>query len=252
MVKYSLIVVSYKSEDDIVKMVSSLAKAIKNKKDYEIIISDNFNNNKEMETDEAYGIKTIKIHNKKNLGYAQGVNSVIKHCSGEFIIVTNPDIIFKDDDFFKELSTQFKDETIGAISCKLLNEDGTVQTSYRRFPKPIHLIKDFIYMKINPGKEKHHFYNNYQSDKKIIDVDWFSGAFIAVRKTDKIFDNRYFMYFEDVDLCKQLQKKSLRRVVLGQCKIYHKAAYESRNIFSKTFRYHLISTIKYFLKWKTI
>jgi GT2 family glycosyltransferase len=248
MVKYSLIVVSYKSEDDIVKMVSSLSKVIKNKEDYEIIISDNFNHEGETTTSEAYGIKVTKVYNKKNLGYAQGVNSVIKHCSGDFIIVTNPDIIFKDDKFFKEFPKYLNDQDVGAISCKLLNEDGSVQQSFRKFDSLPNMLIDFIKIMTKSKKHLSHFYRNYDIHKPI-DVNWFSGAFIAVRKTDKIFDERYFMYFEDMDLCREMKKKKLRRIVLGNCQVYHKAAYDSRSIFSKTFQYHLKSMIKYYLKW---
>jgi GT2 family glycosyltransferase len=247
---YSLIVVSYKSKNDIEKMIESLSKVI-NKNDFEIIISDNFEkNNETVQKSIRHGIETIHVYNNKNVGYATGVNNVLKHCSGKYIVIVNPDITFKDDKFFEKFPNHLKDSTIGAISCKLLNEDGSVQTSFRKFPKPFQLIEDFISLKLGSKKPKGHFYDNYDNiTEPTIDVDWFSGGFLAVRKTEKLFDERYFMYFEDVDLCRKLKENGKRRVVLTKCEISHKAAYESRNIFSKTFRYHVMSMIKYFLKW---
>ena len=93
-------------------------------------------------------------------------------------------------------------------------------------------------------------------------VDWLSGCFLIIRRDffENIegFDSRFFMYFEDVDICRKARKFGLKTLFEPRVKIVHRGSYQSSRgksllnilLFNKAARYHIISWLKYLYKWR--
>ncbi len=128
----SIIIVNYKSRDKLITCLDSITRSDLNDLNYEVIVVENNSG------DDLSGLvySNLKIVvSPTNLGMGGGNNLGIKNSSGEFILISNPDIVFEQDTILK-LYEYFKaDKTIGLIGPKLINPDGSLQYSCIRFPK---------------------------------------------------------------------------------------------------------------------
>ena len=204
-------------------------------------------------------IKLIKTH--KNLGFAKGNNLGAKHALGEYLLFLNPDTTVFPDALQKMVDYMEKHPDIGALGPKLIYANGDIQDSFRRFP---HFI-DLVAKRTALGKIKY-FKNRVQKyvmtglDPNVMhDVDWLVGAAVLMPKKlfEEIggFDERYFLFMEDADLCQKVHAKGLRVVYYPDAQInhYHKRLSGggiSHLLLKKVFWHHIASMVKYFWKWK--
>ncbi len=204
-------------------------------------------------------IKTIQA--EANNGFAAGNNLGIKKASGKYVMILNPDIAIVPRALEKMLNFMAVKPDVGIIGPKLINPDGSVQYSCRRFPNflmPIY--RRTISGKLPFAKKA---INDYLmkdlGHEKNEEVDWLFGACLLIKKSvlDKIglFDERFFMYFEDLDLCRRAWQAGFKVVYLAEVEMVH---YHQRlsaekggvlGIFSKAGRIHTASGIKYFAKY---
>ena len=134
---------------------------------------------------------------KQRGGYGEAVNAGARHARGDFFAVLNPDIRFLETDTVARLSHHFMHAQVGIVAPALQLLDGRLQDSARRTPTPLNLLfRRWI------GDERGWV-------RRGGDVEWTVGAFwLARRKAwDLIggFDERYFLYFDDVDLCHRMR-----------------------------------------------
>ncbi|MGB9706532.1 MAG: glycosyltransferase family 2 protein [Microgenomates group bacterium] len=159
------------------------------------------------------------ILNNQNLGFAKAVNQGIKASRGDYILLLNPDTQVKPDTL-KRLVDFAKDHPeAGVVGAQLVNPDGSIQSSVYHFPSCWRAILEFWF-----GQKG--AYEKYALEgKKPIEVEAVTGAAMLIpRKTfDKVgfFDERYFMYFEDLDFCRRVKKAGLKIYYLPQVKILH-------------------------------
>jgi len=255
----SIIIVNYKSKDKLIACLDSIAKTNFGGVNYETIVVDN--NSGDDLVDLNYSNLKIVV-SSDNLGMGAGNNLGIKNSSGEYILISNPDIIFEPDTILK-LYNYFKaDKTIGLIGPKLINPDGSLQYSCICFPKLyIPLLRrtgigSFFSSTLDHYLMKHTDHNQIQK------VDWLLGACFMVRRSeikDKLFDERYFMYFEDVDLCRQINNRGQQVIYYPVVKVIHNHARQSAGLpwykalfKDKIAREHLKSAFRYFHKWRKI
>ena len=227
-VKTSIVILNYNTKDITLNCIDSIVKNTK-KLNYEIILVDNGS------TDGSVGefkkLKTkiknlIFIDNKKNLGFSKGNNIGIKKAKGEYVLLLNSDTIVKGN-AISELSLWMdKHVYVGISSCKLLNEDGSVQGTGGYFPT---LLRVLSWMSIEdiPGVEKliKSFHPHFRFYSKQQEVDWLTGAFLFVRK--QVFeevgalDEDYFMYTEDTDFCFRAKRAGWKIMYLPKWSIVH-------------------------------
>jgi hypothetical protein len=221
---------------------------------YEVVIVEN--NSGDDLSDLAGDYKII--NSGKNLGMGGGNNLGIKEALGDYILISNPDIVYQTNTI-KELFYYLKNNSqIGLIGPKLLNPDGTLQYSCVRFPKiyiPI-LRRTFV------GRFFPKSLNNYlmksNDHKTVMEVDWLLGACFMLKKpVTPLFDERYFMYFEDVDLCRQIKSNGLQVVYYPSVAVTHDHIRASASkpwhkalLQDPLAREHLKSAIRYFYKWR--
>lgn len=195
------------------------------------------------------------IFNGKNIGFGAAHNKVInniKDCSN-YHLVLNPDVTFKEDIISKLIAKINEDKKLALISPKVLFPNGKHQYTSRRYPTFSELIiRRLTFLNpIFPSIIK----NGEYADRDLsqpFNPDFIHGCFLLF-KTEafiklKGFDERYFLYMEDVDICRKLDRQGLGKLYYPHVEITHVLKKRSlKNL--KLFTYHTISIFQYFYKW---
>ena len=200
------------------------------------------------------------LETPQNLGYGQGNELGMKRATGDYILIINPDNELQPDAL--ELMTKEMDAhpDIGILAPKLIHEDGTIRDSARAFPTFFDvLIKRTVFSTIFRGRMDRYLQRQYDPELAR-DVDWVVGACILIRKDlfENIggFDPRFFLFFEDMDLCRRCKNAGLRvhyfpKAVASDRKRRLSEGGALSVLMQKTGRIHMMSALKYFWKWKT-
>lgn len=213
----SIVIVSFNTSDFLrgcLKSIKRHSKAI----DYEIIVVDNASSDDSVEVSKYFGAKVIA--NKKNLGFAAANNQGIKVAKGEFVLFLNSDTFIKDNVLGEMVSFLKKNPKIGVTSCRLKNSDGSTQATGGYFPDLLRVfswmtIQDFpfvdkVILPFHPLHSKSTFARGEEFYKTKKNLDWVTGAFLLARKDvlSKVggWDETYFMYVEEVDLCFKIKR----------------------------------------------
>ena len=262
---YEIIVVDNDSGDDCLKMVKEQFLGIENNYSSDKTQTKEWSMPKQktiflkQELKQKLDIKTIQA--KKNLGFAAGNNLGIKIAQGKYILILNPDIAIVSNVLEKMFEFMENYPKVGVCGPKLINPDGSVQYSRRRFPSwRIPLYRRTFLGKLPFAKKTLNYYlmteKNHNNNQK---VDWLFGACLMIRKKviDQIgaFDERFFMYFEDLDLCRRIWQTGFEVYYLAEVEMihYHQRLSAEKSglfgLFNKAARIHLSSGIKYFAKY---
>jgi hypothetical protein len=158
------------------------------------------------------------IQSEKNLGMGGGNNLGAKNSTGEFILILNPDTAVRGDAVLKLHRHLRENRQAGIVGPKLLNPDGSLQYSCLRFPK-IHtpILRRTFLGGLAPKYQDDFLMKDYDHAAAKT-VDWLMGSCFLIRreileKDGHIFDEKYFMYFEDTDLCRRVKEKHNYEVV---------------------------------------
>ncbi len=204
--KISILIVNYRSEKYLEKCIASLYLKIKNKIEAEILIINNDSKTKLIKVAKKYPSVQI-INSQKNIGFGAGHNLGVKQAQGEFLFFLNPDAEILSVNIQKIITLLENNTKIGILGGKLIDDFGVVQ----KWNAGAQLdFKELIKNNLGLTRSK----NFWQSQTKQ-EVDWVSGAALLIRKNDFIkvggFDEKFFMYFEDLDLCRRIknQKKQI-------------------------------------------
>lgn len=211
-------------------------------------------------TDDLRGICAIKnveyIFNNNNLGFGAGHNIAIRKMIGmtKYSLILNPDVYFEKGVLEKLFSFMEKNPSLGSVMPKVLFPDGTLQYLCRLLPDPYDIILRKINIKIlDPffNRRKFRYELKFADYNRIMDVPYLSGCFMFVRtkvfEKTGFFDERFFIYFEDIDLARRIHKL-YRTVYYPEAVIYHN--YERGSDKDMVLLKHLIfSGVKYFNKW---
>jgi N-acetylglucosaminyl-diphospho-decaprenol L-rhamnosyltransferase len=180
------------------------------------------------------------IHNASPLGFGANHNQAFKHASGQHFCVMNPDIRL-DQNPFQQLLACLAETFAGVVAPVVLGVAGGVEDSARRFPSPLKILcKAF-------GRCRG---VDYAIADTPIFPDWVGGMFMVfpspVFKKIGGFDQRYFLYYEDVDLCGRLSLSGYKAVVCPQATVVHQAQRSSHRSL-KYLSWHLASMMRFFL-----
>lgn len=206
---------------------------------FELILTLNLDENLPFALDGfSYPIKLIR--NATPLGFGANHNQAFAHASGQNFCVMNPDIRLTGNPF-NALLACLEDSSVGVVAPLVLNGDGQVEVSARRFPSPLKIL-----CKVFGGCRG----ADYVINDVPIRPDWVGGMFMLFprRVFDQLggFDERYFLYYEDVELCGRLRLLAYQVVLCPQAKAIHHAQRSShRNL--RYARWHLQSMARFFL-----
>lgn len=217
MVDVSVVIVNYNVKDLVDSCITSVYKANNNKYNIEIFFVDNnsIDGSPEMISSKFPGVKIIA--NESNIGFSKANNQALRKVSGNHVLILNPDTILEEGTFDKLINFTEKDKRIGAVTSKLILANGKLDSACRRsFPTPSVAIPRILGLsKLFPGSKFFGKYNlTYLDENKTYEVDSICGAFMFIPKTvfDKVglFDEEYFMYGEDIDLCFRIKKNGFK------------------------------------------
>jgi hypothetical protein len=223
----SIIIVNYNVKEFLQNLLHSIDKAAQNIT-HEIIIVDNASDDGSIEFLQQKFPKVKLIINKENLGFGKANNIGMKVARGRYFLLLNPDTLLSEN-LLQEMTT-FLDKTIeaGMAGCKILNPDGTLQLACRRsFPGPwTSFCKVTGLSTLFPKRKIFAHYNlTYLDENQTYEVDAISGSFMMMRKEvyEKTggFDEDFFMYGEDLDLCYRIQKEGYKVFYVHSAQIIH-------------------------------
>ena len=173
--------------------------------------------------------QVIVNENKQNIGYSKAINQALKESSSPFIVLLNPDTRVEKGFFDTVLDYINTHPEIGVMGPKILNPDGSVQGSARSFPTPL----TSIFGRKSPLTRL--FPNNPITTSNILttkcdgktpmEVDWVSGACMVIRRKSieeaGLLDERFFMYWEDADWCRQMREKGWKVIYFPRSSVFH-------------------------------
>jgi len=166
------------------------------------------------------------IANDENLGYPRGNNLGITASSGRHVLILNPDTVLLNNTLPVMVDYLNNHIDVGVVGPQLLNPDGSVQSSRRRFPTLLTGLFESTWLEpLVPDSLLSRYYVLDLPDDEENDVDWVTGACMMVprRILDHVglFDEAYFMYSEELDLCRRVCVAGWRIVYLPEAQVVH-------------------------------
>ena len=213
--KVSILIVTYQSQDEILQCIHSIYNNILNV-EFEIIMIDNASTDNTIKIVKNQFPDVIIQENKKNEGYASANNIGAKIAKGDFLFFLNPDSIMTDNTIEVLLSIYNSDNKYGIVAPQINNIDGSFQFSTGETPTISSTLFEAYGMYLFLPKT-FFGYRNASTKKTNIHVDWVTGACFIVKKEIFVmldgFDENFFLYLEDVDICIRTKKEIKKSIV---------------------------------------
>ena len=235
--KVSVIIVNYNVRDLLRQALRSVERSLADIPAEIIVIDNNSVDGSVSMLDEEFP-KVVVIANRSNVGFSAANNQGIHVASGEYLFILNPDTIVEEETI--SVLTNFMDAhpDAGAMGCRILNPDGTFALESRRsFPTPeIAFYRMTGLSRIFPRSRIIGRYNlTFLPQSEVAKVDALSGSCMFVRSTALtgstnnktvhggagLFDEKFFMYGEDLDLCYRIQKAGWAIYYTPETQIIH-------------------------------
>lgn len=213
----SIIIVTYNSEKQIGLLLDSIHQDRGNIS-LEVIVLDNHSADTSFSIAKNHKTKPLCLQMGSNTGFSTAVNKGLKNAKGNYLLLLNPDTVVQKGTLKKLLDFAKNTSTFGAVAPRLLNPDGKPQASVYKFPTITNAImKNFFNCQNCFGK--------YLPDNHVQKVDVAPMAALLIpRTTYEIvggLDEKYFMYYEDIDYCRRLHELKLPVYYLPSAKIKH-------------------------------
>lgn len=223
----SISIVNWNTKDHLKRCLDSIYD--NNYKDFEVFVVDNNSNDGSSEMVKNNFPKVNLIANAKNIGFAKANNQAIKLSHGKYILILNPDIILFKDTISKMIDFMEENPLAGAIGIKLLDENGSElkRGYFRKYPSIPQLI--FFYTILENMSLKNRWLRNRYWEPvdtlRIMEIQQIPGACLLVRRKviDEIglFDERFRLFFEDVDLCYRIKKSEWKIFFVPEIEAIH-------------------------------
>jgi GT2 family glycosyltransferase len=213
-----------------------------------IIAIDNSSSDNSLEVLSKYPqVRTIQ--NQQNVGFGKAANQGFVLAETTYVLLLNADIEVVSGAINLLENFMNENQTAGIVAPQLLFEDGSLQPSCRSLPTPFKLFLYLSYL-------EHVFPSNYRLTEKMHEttreVDQPMGAAILIRKSAlndaEGFDERFFLYMEDVDLCERMKHFGWKIFYYPSAKMIHHAGGSSRKDWERSQQNYLESIIRYFKK----
>lgn len=235
--KLLIVIVNYKTPDLTINCLQSLANQVEEIKNIHVVVVDNYSQDDSLEkinrtvTQNHWQWITV-LAESKNWGFSGGNNRGLETFSHyEYALLLNSDTILHDRTLEYCLQVMDEQKDIGVMSCKLLNEDGSLQNVTRKFPNPMRSLISalglpwyfpFLFNWANIDDD------TWDKENRKKDVDWLGGAFLLIRgsllKEIGGLDEDFFFYGEDIEFNYRVYKAGFRRYYDPTVSITHLGA----------------------------
>jgi hypothetical protein len=195
-------------------------------RDWELVVVDNASGDGSVEMMRREFPSATLIANPENVGFGRANSQAFPICQGRFLLLLNPDTVVLDHAVDRMVALMEERPDVGAIGCRLLNTDGSFQRwtggnrpdlpnvmahfllAYKVLPAA--LLPPPLYLECDPGHD--------------LEVGWVSGACMLLRREslgDRLFDERYFLYGEDLDLCDRIVRAGWKVLYTPRAQVVH-------------------------------
>jgi GT2 family glycosyltransferase len=218
MIDISVVIVNYNVKNLIDNCLASICKASEHSRlTVETFVVDNnsVDGSVSFIREKYPSVKLIPLD--ANIGFSKANNIALKQATGKYILILNPDTVLEEETFSKMIAFYEKHKDAGAVTSKLILANGKLDSACKRsFPTPAVAIPRMLGLsRLFPNSKLFGKYNlTYLDENKTYEVDAICGAFMFIPKKvlDEVglFDEDYFMYGEDLDLCYRINKKGYK------------------------------------------
>lgn len=234
--------VSHGQDDLVQKLLSSVARHCDGRK-IQVTVVRNIPESRKLLTND-FPFPVAILQNRKAKGFSANHNQAFALCRAEYFCVLNPDIILISDPF-PRLIAALRSRRIGVVAPTIMDPRGNIQDSARRFPTPIRILRR-IFRRVT-GRGIGPLPEAYRSRP-----DWVAGMFMfltaTVFRNVGGFDEKFFMYCEDADLCMRLQLAGFSTLLLPDVHVVHDARRASHYSL-RHLAWHTHSLIRFFYRY---
>ncbi len=192
---------------------------------------------------EQYAFPVTLLNNTTPRGFGANHNQAFLHCREDFFCVVNPDIVFVSDPF-PHLTAAVAGSEIGVAAPLLVDSDGGLQDSWRDFPSPVRILQRLVFRESN-GED-------LQLPETSLAPDWVAGMFMlfptSIYSRINGFDESYYMYCEDADICRRLALQGSGTLVVSTVQAIHDARRASHTTV-RHLSWHISSLLRFFIKY---
>lgn len=243
MISQPLITISIVSHGDakrVDNLLAGLQKFENNISQIQVILTDNLGNDLP-EFDPLPWASMRILRNARQQGFARNHNRAFEFSQGIYFAILNPDLIF-DSPVFERLIARLHDHRTDLIAPQIVDENGVTQDSFRSLPTPFEIVRRRL-----PGYKFKPIEPNHEG---MIHPDWVAGMFWLMRadayRQLSGLDEKFRLYFEDVDFCARARLQGMRLGVDAQVRVRHDAQRSSRRNPYHLFL-HIQSAARFFM-----
>lgn len=186
---------------------------------------------------------TEVIVNERPRGFGANHNAAFRRCRAPYFCVVNPDVRLNMDPIPALVTALQAPGNAGVAGPRVCDRDGRTEDSARRFPTALRLLRKLLQGRQGP---------DYPDSGAPIAVDWVAGMFMLFRseafRAAGGFDERFFLYYEDVDICRRLGILECGAVYVPEVTVIHHARRESRRNLRRMAT-HAASALRYLTRW---
>jgi len=223
--KLTIIIVNWNTEKLIIDCLKSIYEheVLNN---WAVVVVDNASSDNSVDLIKKNFPQVVLVENDTNVGFAAANNIVLQQIKSEYYLLLNSDTLILDNVINKSIEFLERDTAIGAMGCRVLNEDRTTQLTCSMYPSIVNLLLQlFALDKITSP----HFFSRYQyrnwERKTERDVSVISGCYLMVRESvvDSVgvLDENFFFFGEETDWCKRIKQAGWRLVFSPVGEIIH-------------------------------
>lgn len=253
MIDLSILIVNWNVRDLLRRCLSSVFAHWQTRK-MEVIVVDNGSTDGSREMVRTEFPQVHLIANPDNRGFTAANNQGLSVARGRYVLLLNPDTEVVGNAL--EVMVAFADAhpDVGVVGPQLLNPDGTVQSSRRRFPTLATALFESTWLQpYAPRRLLRRYYVLDRSDDEVQEVDWVTGAALMARR-EAIgqvgpLDEGFFMYSEELDWCRRFREAGWRVVYLPTARVIHHEGKSSEQVLPARHIHFQTSKVRYFRKY---
>ena len=237
----SILIITYNSAPLIDALLRHLQAEIQDKSfgwKAEVVLLDNGSRDGTADLVTAHHSWVTLVHNTVNLGFAAGNNLAAQNAKGRYLLLLNPDAVPAPGALGQGIALMDEHPEAGMAGGELRNTRGEREPSARMFPR----LRDEVFTMSGLASRYPHSRTFSRLDRRWADpeqdavVDWIPGAFVFVPRNVFLnlggFDERFFMYYEEVDLCRRLQQKGYQVLYWPRLKAVHIGGASAKTVTS--------------------
>jgi N-acetylglucosaminyl-diphospho-decaprenol L-rhamnosyltransferase len=252
MVDVSIVIVNWNVRDLLRRCLHSITQYPVSS--IEVIVVDNASTDGSVDVVRAEFPAVRLVVNSENRGFPGAINQGMSLAQGRYVLLLNPDTELVGDALGTMVAFADEHLDVGVVGPQLLNPDGSVQSSRRRFPTLATAFFESTWLQpYVPRRLLERYYVGDQPDDRVQDVDWLTGAALMARREaiERVepMDERFFMYSEELDWCRRFREAGWRVVYLPTAQILHHEGKSSEQVLPARHIHFQTSKVRYFRKY---